>query len=238
MITATNNLNTVSEVFNQDCLIALKQYPDNYFDLAIVDPPYGIAKNPSKHGGTGSGKLKNRVLNKNAKKFKEWDIKPPQNYVDELLRVSKNQIIWGGNYFELPATRCFVIWDKQQPFKNFSAAEYAWTSFDMPSKIFSLATTRTGETKIHPTQKPVALYDFLYINFTQKGIKVLDTHLGSASNRISAYKNQVDFVGYEIDTDYYTSGNKRFLDEKPNIDQIIQFENTVVVEEPKQFKLL
>ena len=201
-----------SEVYLEDCVKALKRFNDKHFDLAIVDPPYGMPKD-STHG---RGKLKNRMLNNGS--VEKWDIKPTDEYFHELFRVSKNQIIWGGNYFGLPATRGFVIWDKEQPFENFSAAEYAWMSFQTVSKIFKLATTRTGdETKIHPTQKPIKLYEWLLFNYANEGDLILDTHLGSGSSRIAAYKGGFNFVGFEIDAEYYEKQNKRFNDFKSQL---------------------
>lgn len=195
-----------STVYQMDCLKALKQYPDNYFDLAVVDPPYSIADNPSRHGG--SGKLKNRVLNKSVKKFKQWDKKPPAAYFKELMRVSKYQIVWGGNYFDLPPTRGIICWDKMQPWPNFSQIEYAWTSYDKPAKLFRY-DNRTGD-KIHPTQKPVKLYDWIFKNYAEPGQKILDTHLGSGSSRIAAHKAGLNFTGFELDPEYFTAAEKRF----------------------------
>lgn len=200
-----------SETFNKDCLIDLKNYPDNHFDLAIVDPPYQIGISHSRGGG---GKLKDRVLNKNAKKFATWDLKPTPEYFEQLFRVSKNQIIWGGNYFELPPTRCVIAWDKMQPFPNFSQIEMAWTSFDKPAKLFKY-DNRTGG-KIHPTQKPIELYAFCLNNFAKEGDLILDTHLGSGSSRIACWLHNYDFVGYEIDKEYFDLQNKRF---KPYFNQ-------------------
>lgn len=161
-------MNFENKCFFEDCLIGMKTYPDNYFDLAIVDPPYGInaanmsmGSNPNRKGlnqypgtstairlkgrlNSGEGKLKNRLLNKSNI---DWDSEiPSQEYFDELFRVSKNQIIWGGNYFDLPPTRCFIIWNKNQPWENFSQAEYAWTSFDKPAKLFTYSN-RGGQMK-------------------------------------------------------------------------------------------
>tara|TARA_R100000231_G_scaffold38323_1_gene33588 strand:+ start:239 stop:859 length:621 start_codon:yes stop_codon:yes gene_type:complete len=199
-------------IYNQDCMEAMKEISDNQFDLAIVDPPYGIADNPSRH--KGSGKLKNRFLNKNADKFAEWDKAPNQLYFDELFRVSKNQIIWGGNYFSLPATRGFVIWDKQQPFPNFSACEYAYLSFQVPSKIYVQAVTRTKEKKIHPTQKPVKLYEWLLMNYAKEGDIILDTHLGSGSIAIACHNLGFELTGYEIDKEYFEAAKKRIEQHK------------------------
>ena len=159
-----------SEVYNMDCMEYMRTLPDKYFDLAIADPPYQIGTSKSSHGG--AGKMKNRVMNQQAKKFTEWDKAPSQEFFEELKRVSKNQIIWGGNYFDLPPTRCFVCWDKVQPWENFSQVEYAWTSFDYPSKIFKY-DNRTGG-KIHPTQKPTELYRYLLSVFATVGGVIFD----------------------------------------------------------------
>lgn len=187
-----------------DCMEAMKDMKDNQFDLAIVDPPYGMSKD-STHG---RGKLKNRMLNNGG--VERWDIKPDADYFTELFRVSKNQIIWGGNYFDLPGSRGFVIWDKEQPFENFSAAEFAWMSFQTVSKIYKLPATRTGDKmKIHPTQKPVKLYDWLLMNYASEGDLILDTHLGSGSIAIACLELGFDLTGYEIDKDYYESAMER-----------------------------
>jgi len=198
----------VNVVHNLDCLPAMREMADNQFDLAIVDPPYQIADNPSRHGGTSAGKLKNRVLNRAAKKFKAWDNKPTDEYFDELFRVSKNQIICGGNYFNLPISRGFVVWDKKQPFPNFSRCEYLWLSFQVPSKIFEF-DNRTGG-KIHPTQKPIELYKWLLNTYAKEGNTILDTHVGSGSSRIACWEMGYDFTGFEIDKDYWLAQENRF----------------------------
>ncbi len=194
----------ISKVENRDCVEAMKEFPDKFFELAIVDPPYGMPKD-STHG---RGKLKNRILNNGG--VEEWDIAPLKEYFEELFRVSKMQIIWGGNYFALPPSRGFVIWDKEQPFENFSGCEYAWLSTPTVSKIFRLAATRTGEDKIHPTQKPVKLYKWLLSNYAKEGDKILDTHLGSGSSRIAAHGMGFDFYGYELSPEYFEKQEKRF----------------------------
>lgn len=191
----------ISEVYNMDCLEGMKQYPDKCFDLAIVDPPYGLPKDSSNDRGI----FKNRIFSGN---IEHWDKAPDKSYFDELFRVSKNQIIWGGNYFDLPPTRGFVVWDKKQPFPNFSRCEYAWMSFQVPSKIFEF-DNRTSD-KIHPTQKPIKLYEWLLMNYAKQGNKILDTHLGSGSSRIASYRNGFDFVGFELDKDYFDAQEKRF----------------------------
>ena len=192
--------NIISEVYNMDCVAGMREYPDKYFDLAIVDPPYGI------------GISANPVRQKHKKK--NWDNKTPTSeYFEELFRVSKNQIIWGGNYFNLPKTQGFFIWDKKQP-HNFSLAmvEYAWSSIQKPAKMWSLSVQKE-QNKIHPTQKPIELYEWLILNNAKKGDKILDTHLGSGSSRIACYRNGFDFVGFELDKDYYEAQEKRFKTE-------------------------
>ena len=195
------------ELYNCDNMELMAKYPDNYFDLAIVDPPYEIADNPSRHGGSGAGKLKNRMLNKSAKKFKEWDKKPTDEYWTELMRVSKNQIIWGGNYFPLPPSRCYICWDKVQPWENFSQIELAWTSFDSPAQIFKF-DNRTGD-KIHPTQKPIKLYKYCLKKYAEESFKILDTHLGSMSIAIACHDYGFELVGCELDKEYYDKGIER-----------------------------
>lgn len=187
-----------------DCMKYMRTVPDKYFDLAVVDPPYGL--NPkSTHG---RGKLKNRCLNRG--NIQQWDIRPSKEYFDELFRVSRNQIIWGGNYFPLPPTRCFVCWDKQQVWENFSQCELAWTSFDKPAKHVTIPNRTSGKGKFHPTQKPVELYAYLLRTFSKPGDRILDTHLGSGSSRIAAYKMGFDFFATEIDKYYFNMQEERF----------------------------
>ena len=216
--------------FNRDCMEAMKEFPDGFFDLAVVDPPYGIGadnfKNgagASKDGGKlystavkmknrlnqGGGKLKNRALNTSDT---SWDVAPSPEYFDELRRVSKNQIIWGGNYFNLPPSRGIIVWDKLQPWDNFSQVEIAWTSFDRPARLFRFSTTggAKNERKIHPTQKPVALYAWIFGLYAKPGMKIIDTHLGSGSSRIAAYNAGLDLWGYEIDKVYFDLQQERF----------------------------
>lgn len=194
----------VSEVYLMDCISLMKHYPDKWFDLAVVDPPYQDNNN-----GLNVG------INRN---YDYSFFKAPAiEYFTELFRVSKQQIIWGGNYFadKLPVNRCWVCWDKVQS-GNFSGFELAWTSFDKVSPIFRKCSKggflQTGfDTKIHPTQKPISLYDFLFNFFkVEIGAKILDTHLGSGSSRISANKNKLNFVGCEIDEDHFNNQNKRY----------------------------
>jgi site-specific DNA-methyltransferase (adenine-specific) len=208
----------------------MRSLPDKAFDLAVVDPPYGISVDRQALGeGTGlapktntikliksrmqgGGKLKDRVLNRSDT---GWDYSPPgQEYFAELFRVSKNQVIWGGNYFQLPPTRGIICWDKEQTFPNFSQWEMAWTSMDFPAKIFRFCNrgflNQEKEEKFHPTQKPVALYTWIYETFAKPGDRILDTHLGSGSSRIAAYDAGLDFVGCEIDETYFKLQEQRF----------------------------
>ena len=159
----------ISQVYNTDCLEYMKSIPDKFFDLCIADPPYGLDKK-STHG---RGKLKNRIINRES--IHDWDTKPTQETFDEIMRVSKNQIIWGGNYFQLPPTRGIICWDKCQPWDNFSQIEMAWTSFDLPAKIFRF-DNRTKD-KIHPTQKPITLYSWILDNYLSGGVKSLTRSL-------------------------------------------------------------
>ena len=180
----------------------MKGIPDKYYELAIVDPPYGIG---DKFQGGKTGKMQfNEIVNKN------WDIVPSKEYFNELFRISKNQIIWGGNYFNLPPTRCVIVWDKLIS-ENFSLAmlELAWTSFDKLAKIYRKPTSK-AVVKIHPTQKPVALYKWLLKNYAKPGDKIFDSHVGSGSSRIACHDMGFDFEGCEIDKDYWEAQEKRY----------------------------
>jgi site-specific DNA-methyltransferase (adenine-specific) len=195
----------ISQVTNEDCMELMSRYPDKYFELAIVDPPYGI------------GISKNPFRQKHSKKI--WDDAiPKENYFTELFRVSKNQIIWGGNYFNLEPTQCFIIWDKIQP-ENFSSAmcEMAWTNFEKPAKIIRKRVVNSEANKIHPTQKPVKLYEWILKNYASEGDKILDTHLGSGSSRIAADKMGFDFYACELDSDYFEAQEKRFKEYKSQL---------------------
>jgi len=186
---------------------------DNEFDLAIVDPPYGIKRFEKPSGSTrfnSSEMMQNEGL--------KWDTKPQKNYWESLFRISKNQIVWGANNFEMPSSEYFCIWDKQQTVDNFASAEYAWVSMGLkkPAKVFryGIHQHNADKGKIHPTQKPVKLYEWLLLNYAKEGDKILDTHLGSGSSRIAADKLGFDFTGYEIDKDYFEAQEKRFKDYK------------------------
>ena len=194
----------ISEVHNTDCMDFMRTLPDGAFQLAIADPPYGIRDAGGQTGG--SGKLKGRVFNNG--RIDRWDKAPSQEFFTELRRVSRHVIIWGGNYFPLPPSRCFICWDKVQPWENFSQVEMAWTDFDGPAQLFRY-DNRTGD-KIHPTQKPVALYAWLMRKYAVAGGVIFDPMMGSQSSRIAAWKLGLDYVGCEIDEEYYRKGCERF----------------------------
>jgi site-specific DNA-methyltransferase (adenine-specific) len=189
-----------SKAYLMDCMDGMKDTPDKYYELAIVDPEFGI--------GIGNSP---RLVTDKGLKPKDWDNKPiSMNYFTELFRVSKNQIVWGGNYYALPATKHCIVWDKSQPEKlSFGMFDYAWTSFDGANKMFRKSVHNESD-KIHPTQKPVKLYRWLLQNYAKPGDKILDTHLGSGSSRIAAYQMGYSFVGYEKDADYFNAQEKRF----------------------------
>jgi len=203
----------ISEVYNMDCIEGMKQYPDKHFDLAVVDPPYGI--------GAGNVNFINRnTANKNAEKFyrvNDWDkIRPDKIYFDEIRRVSKNQIVWGGNYFVdlMQPARCFLVWDKKTGDNSYADCEMALTSFDANAKIYTKhwlgSKAKDNDGRLHPTQKPIGLYEWIYKLFTKEEDLILDTHLGSQSSRIAANKAGLDFVGFEIDKEYFEQGNERY----------------------------
>jgi site-specific DNA-methyltransferase (adenine-specific) len=199
----------ISEVENTDCMIGMARYPDKFWDLGIIDPPYGIGINMNM--GRRAGKRKKH-------KEKSWDdCTPDEGYFNELRRVSKNQIIWGGNYFHLPLTKAWIFWDKHVPDGvSFADGELAWTSFDKTLakvKIKYSGFIGSEGDKIHPTQKPVALYKWLLTHYAQPGDKILDTHMGSQSSRIAAYQMGFDYTGFELDREYFEAGNKRFKEQ-------------------------
>jgi site-specific DNA-methyltransferase (adenine-specific) len=181
----------------------MKRFPDNHFDLAIVDPPYGLM-NKLVNGGAG----RNGKFDKNKDSVK-WDILPTKEYFIKLMRVSKNQIIWGSNYFDLPPTRCNIIWDKIQDFSG-SDFELAWTSFDKASKAFRMSRIEAyTDGKIHPTQKPVALYKWLLDKYAKPNDKILDTHLGSGSIAIACHDYGFDLTACELDKEYFDKAMTR-----------------------------
>jgi len=189
----------LSEVTNEDCMEGMARYPNKYFDLAIVDPPYGIDRNGMNMG--------NSVFNKDDKK---WDNSIPTNeYFIELFRVSKNQIIWGGNYFPLPQSQYFAIWDKGETMygRDFAECEFAWVKSG-GTRIYKKSPKQPE--RIHPTQKPIALYKWLLQNYAKQGDKILDTHLGSGSSRIASYEMGFDFTAFELDKEYFEAQEKRY----------------------------
>lgn len=195
--------------YNMDCLAAMREMPDNAFALAVCDPPYGI--NVAQFNmGAGKGKRWSKIENRQWTP-KDWDSSPPTaEWFSELFRVSENQIIFGGNYFNLPPCKCFLIWDKGEGLygRSFSECEFAWTSLSDTARIFKYSPV--DKNRFHPTQKPVALYSWIYQNYAKPGDKILDTHLGSGSSRIAAYDAGLDFVGYEIDKEYFDKQEERF----------------------------
>lgn len=206
-----------SEVYLEDCVKALKRYADNHFDLAIVDPPYGIERFKNVTTTPSSKDV-------HAKRFQRMETvnndKPSDEYWSELFRVSKNQIVWGANNFELPPSEYFLCWNKQQAMPNFATLEYAWVSMGLkkPAKLFTYSIHKHNQVdKVHPTQKPIPLYDWILQNYAKEGDLILDTHLGSGSSRIAAYKGGFNFVGFEIDQEYYEKQEKRFNDFKSQL---------------------
>lgn len=217
----------------------MKEFPDKYFDLAVVDPPYGDCggaveerkpvrakvrqvQNDSSVSMVEARTRRTRGTNtccrtggtwaqKYAKKIITWDTAPPKEYFNELFRVSRNQIIWGGNYFGLPPTRCFLIWKKLTISETFSMAmcEYAWTSLDGNAKLFECAPQGKNGERFHPTQKPVKLYEWILNKYAKPGDIILDTHVGSASSLVACRRTGHKYVGFEIDEYYYKLAKKR-----------------------------
>ena len=214
------------KLYNMDCMELMAKYPDNHFDLAIVDPPYGGGGEKSIEGGKRFGGLFDKYKvertwegcsKKYNKKILNWDYAPDQTYFDELFRISKNQIIWGGNYFQLPPNRCFLIWRKLTISESFSMAmcEYAWCFFNQNSKWIEL---RPQDTKrFHLTQKPVNLYSWILNNYAKKGDKIFDTHLVSGSIAIACHDMNFDLVGCEIDKEYYDNMMNRVNEHKKQL---------------------
>lgn len=212
----------ISETYNEDCMIGMARFPNKYFDLAVVDPPYGIGGDKGIQKNNGKyGYAKHKATN--------WDKEiPNKEYFNELRRISKHQIIWGGNFFteHLQPSACWLSWYKEQTDFSFSDFELAWTSFPTKCKKFELIRGfdergkhySTFNGRIHPTQKPTALYSWIYHNYLPQGGKVIDTHLGSGSNRIAAHKaGNISFHGFEIDKDYFESQEKRFSNYKAQL---------------------
>jgi DNA modification methylase len=209
--------------YNIDCMEYMKTLPDKSFDLCICDPPYGIGADKAQNKAAeqrekANGKSK---AGRGWKKYNStnWDNEiPKKEYWQELFRVSKNQIVWGGNYFieYLKPSMGWVIWNKMQREFSLADGELAWTSFNSALRIFdmsrgeALARNNEGGGRFHPTQKPVKLYEWLLTHYAKQGDKILDTHLGSGSSRIAAYNLGFDFVGCEIDEYYFRKQEERF----------------------------
>jgi site-specific DNA-methyltransferase (adenine-specific) len=201
------------KITNEDNMQLMARYEDNHFDLAIVDPPYGIARFGNRV------ELSNRLCK--TAKLNEWDVKPNKEYFSELFRVSKKQIIWGANNFTLPESEYFLIWDKKQTVDNFASAEYAWTNCKKPAQVFRYSIHKTMSDrkaeggKIHPTQKPIRLYEWLLLNYAKEGNKILDTHGGSLSIALAVHnvntqnKMNLTLDVCELDKDYYLAGKER-----------------------------
>ena len=193
-------------ITNEDNMELMARYEDNYFDLAIVDPPYGIGAG-SKKFINGSSKTEKNYFREN-----DWDIPPTKQYFKELKRVSRNQIIWGGNYFveHLKNFRCFIFWDKTIHGNSYADGELAWTSFDKVARYYRKNIAQvTSEGRMHPTQKPVTLYEWLLMNYAKEGDKILDTHLGSGSIAIACHKMKYDLTACELDKEYYEKAMQR-----------------------------
>ena len=194
-------------ITNEDNMKLMARYPDNYFELAIVDPPYGLERLKKINKGDKIHKSKDKGKNYN-------NFKPKEEYFKELFRVSRNQIIWGANNFTLPPSEYFLIWDKKQGYPNFARCEYAYVSMGLkkPAKIFEHGIHQyLGQDKIHPTQKPVALYKWLLDKYAKEGDKILDTHLGSGSIAIACHDYKFELTACELDQDYYNKAIKRIL---------------------------
>lgn len=194
----------IREYYNEDCMKGMARYPDNYFDLAIVDPPYGIEK---------AFQATSRIA-KYGQLDTVNDARPTRRYFDELQRVSKNQIVWGFNHLTdiLPPTKEFIFWYKHQPVTTYSDGELAWTSFTKTAKCFDYpywGGTGRDDIRIHPTQKPVALYRWILKTYAKEGDIILDTHVGSASSLIACEELGYDYVGFEIDAEYYKKSKAR-----------------------------
>jgi len=201
-----------SEFYNCDNMELMAKYPDGYFELAIVDPPYGIGADKAQNAGGEKWGFKQY-------KQTDWDSSiPSKEYFAELKRVSKNQIIWGGNYMteHLPPSMGWIVWDKEQPDFSLADGELAWTSFKKALRIFelsrgkALANNNEDGRRIHPTQKPVRLYEWLLANYAKEGDKILDTHVGSGSSRIACHNLKFDFFGCELDEDYFKQAETRY----------------------------
>lgn len=189
-------------ILNVDCIEYMRTLPDKYFDLAVCDPPYGIGASV---GFGRSQKESKKIIKKDS-----WDSHiPNEDYFIALKKVSINRIIWGGNYFPLPPTRCFLVWDKLNSGRDFADCEQAWTSFDMVARMYQYRVATDHKERIHPTQKPVKLYEWILSNYAKPGQTIFDSHMGSGSSAIAAINMGFEYVGCELDIDYYNAACKR-----------------------------
>ncbi len=208
----------LNKIYNMDCMEGMKEFPDKYFDLAIVDPPYGIGEDGLKNHSRGKLTAPIKYISKN------WDRKiPERNYFIQLKRISKHQIIWGGNYFidYLNNTNCVIVWDKDNGESDFADCELAWTSFKSAVRKFRYKwqgmlqeNMKNKEIRIHPTQKPIALYKWILRNYAKPGDKIIDTHVGSGSSIIAFEDAGFEYIGFEIDKDYFDAANHRISEFK------------------------
>ena len=212
-----------SVVYNEDCVEALKRFPDKYFDLAVVDPPYGLDL-ANMNMGVGKSKKASKIQNRKWKP-KDWDKETPtEEYFAQLFRVSKNQIIWGANHFIERINKnssCWLVWDKNKVGGYFADAELAWTSFDTAVRTFKWTwhgfiqqNMGNKQERIHPTEKPIQLYQWILQNYAKEGDLILDTHLGSASIAIACHREKFSLVGCELVKEYYDNGLKRLENEQ------------------------
>ncbi len=232
-------------ITNEDNMAMMARYPDKHFDLAIVDPPYGIdhANKAGKQGGQQYGKASAKKKNYQSK---DWDISIPNlEYFKELKRVSKNQIIWGGNYFTdyLNATPAWLVWDKDNGENNFSDCELAWSSFTCGLRMKKITWNgmiqydmKNKEDRFHPTQKPIKLYKWILDKYAKAGDKILDTHLGSGSIAIACHDYNFDLTACELDKDYYDAAMKR-IDNHIRTNTKLSFEKPIISVEQKNLFL-
>lgn len=198
------NYRSKIELHNIDCVEFMKTCKDNQFDLAIVDPPYGLGKRTTDGGSKRNTQTK---FMKDIRRTNWDDSTPTKEYFNELKRVSKNQIVWGGNYFELHSYRTFIVWDKMTYVPTMSQVEMAVTSFDSPARLVKINSNQSD--RIHPTQKPVQLYKWILDKYAEKGQSILDTHFGSLSIGLACDELGFDLTACELDKDYFESGKKR-----------------------------
>lgn len=238
----------LNKIYNEDCLQAMKQIPDKYFDLCIVDPPYGIGASTEVFTRKGKQTGKSLAISGLNYKNSTWDKEPPsKEYFKELFRISRNQIIWGANHFIEQFNKnssCWIVWDKLTGNNYYADCELAWASFKSAVRKFSFMwkgmfqeNMKNKEIRIHPTQKPVALYEWLLKNYAKKGDKILDTHLGSASSIIACKKFGFDYLGFELDKEYFDLASERLnrFDRQENMFDFINNSETISIKQTTLF---